>query len=230
VDKPKRPPSLSRVWGAAAAEQSERETRERKIEEALRSLPLTDDARLKVPKIVSLFEATYGAVKRQKDDHPASGALVERELSDLVRKCDSLRDHLIGMHRDTISAWVGGGGITDSSGGVGVINVAALVAELDKAAEWAQRALAANKTARRAAKRGNPGDAMAAAMRDTAAFVYTKLMGKRPGRAYDPYKNEERDTEFIKLLRRIYEVYAVRASARSRARPRQRPMGNNSKK
>jgi hypothetical protein len=230
VDEPKRPPSLSRVWGAAAAEQSERDARERKIEEALRSLPLTDDARSKVPKFVSLFEATYGAVKRQKDDHPASGALVERELSDLVRKCDSLRDHLIGMHRDTISAWVGGGGITDSSGGVGVINVAALVAELDKAAEWAQRALAANKTARRAAKRGNPGDAMAAAMRDTAAFVYTKLMGKRPGRAYNPYKSEERDTKFIKLLRRIYEVYAVRASARSRARQRQRPMGNNSKK
>jgi hypothetical protein len=71
---------------------------------------------------------------------------------------------------------------------------------------------------------------MAAAMRDTTAFVYTKLTGKRPGRAYDTYKNEERDTEFIKLLRRIYEVYGVRASARSRARQRQRPMGNNSKK
>jgi hypothetical protein len=223
VDRPKLPPSLSRVWGAAAAA----EQRERKIEQALRSLPLTDDARAKVPRFVSLFEATYGAVKRQKDDHPASGALVERELSDLVRKCDSLRDHLIEMHRGTISVWVGGGGIMDSSGGVGVINVQALVAQLDKAAEWAERALVANKTAGRAAKRGNPGDAMAAAMRETAALVYTKLTGKRPGRAYDTYKNKERDTEFIKLLRRIYDVYAVKASARSRARQRKKPMGNN---
>jgi hypothetical protein len=226
VDEPKLPPSLSRVWGAAVAA----EQREGKIEEALRSLPLTDDARPKVSKFVSLFEATYGAVKRQKDDHPANGALVERELSDLVRKCDSLRDHLIGMHRDTISAWAGGGGITDSSDGVGVINVATLFAALNKAAEWAEQALAANKTARRAAKRGNPGDPMAAAMRDTAAFVYTNLTGKRPGRAYDAYKHEERETEFIKLLRRIYEVYGIRASPRSRARQRQRPMGTNSKK
>ena len=80
VDGPKLPPSLSRVWGAAAAA----EQRERKIEQALGSLPLTDDARSEVRRFVSLFEATYGAVKRQKDDHPASGALVERELSDLV--------------------------------------------------------------------------------------------------------------------------------------------------
>jgi hypothetical protein len=226
VDGPKLPPSLSRVWDAEAAA----EQRERKIEQALGSLPLTDDARSEVRKFVSLFEATYGAVNRQKDDHPASGTLVERELSDLIFKCDSLGNHLKGMHRDTTSAWARGSGISDTSDGVGVMNVMALFAELNKAAEWAERALVANKTAGRAAKRGNPGDAMAAAMRDTAAFVYTKLTGKRPGRAYDTYENEERDTEFIKLLRRIYEVYGVRASARSRARQRQRRMGNNSKK
>ena len=228
MDEPKRPPSLNRAWGAAAAEQSETDARKRKIEEALRSLPLTDDARSQVSYFVSLFEMTYYDVKRQKDDHPVSGALVERELSDLVRKCDSLSNHLIGMHQDTINAWAGAGGITGSLDRA--ISVVALFTVLDKAAEWAERALATNKTAGRAAKRGNPGDAMAAAMRDAAAFVYTKLTGKRPGRAYDPYKNEERDTEFIKLLRCIYEVYGVRASARSRARQRQRPMGNNSKK
>ena len=229
MDEPKLPPSLNRAWGAAATEQSETDARKRKIEEALRSLPLTDDARSQVSNFVSLFERTYEAVKRQKDDHPVSGAIVERELSDLVRKCDSLGNHLIGMHQDTISAWAGGGGITGSLDGV--INVAALFAAIvNSAAEWAERALATNKAVGRAAKRGNPGDAMAVALRDTAAFVYAKLTGKRPGRAYDTHKNEERDTEFIKLLRRIYEVYGVRASARSRTRQRQRPMGNNSKK
>jgi hypothetical protein len=204
VDEPKLPSSLSRVWGTAAA--AEQRERKRKIEEALRSLPLIDDARSKVSKFVSLFEATYGAVKRQKDDHPASGALVERELSDLVRKCDSLRDHLIGMHRDTISAWAGGGGITDTSDGVGVINVMALSAQIDTAVEWAERALAANKTAGCAAKRGNPGDAMAAAMRGTAAFVYTKLTGKRPGRAYIPTRKKN-ETPSLSSYFDVYTRY-----------------------
>jgi hypothetical protein len=228
VDEPKLPPSLNRAWGAAAAEQSETDARKRKIEEALRSLPLPDDARSQVSNFVSLFEGTYEAVKREKDDHPVSGAIVERELSDVVRKCDNLGNHLSGMHQDTISAWAGGGGITGSLDGN--INVAVLFAAIEKATEWAERALATNKAVGRAAKRGNPGDAMAVAMRDIAAFVYAKLTGKRPGRAYDTHKNKERDTEFIKLLRRIYEVYGVKASARSRARQRERPMGNNSKK
>ena len=227
MDEPKLPPSLNRAWGAAAAEQSETGARKRKIEEALRSLPLPDDARSQVSNFVSLFEGTYEAVKRQKDDHPVSGALVEGELSDLVRKCDSLGNHLIGMHQDTISAWAGAGGMGSSDS---VINVVALLAAIETAAEWAERALATNKAVARAAKRGNPGDATAVALRDTAAFAYTKLTGKRPGRAYDAHKNKERETEFIKLLRRIYEVYGVRASARSRARQRQRPMGSNSKK
>ena len=225
MDGPKLPPSLNRAWGAAAAVQSETDARKRKIEEALRSLPLPDDARSHVSNFVSLFEGTYEAVKREKDDHPVSGAIVERELSDLVRKCDSLGNHLIGMHQDTISAWAGGGGITGSLDGN--INVAALFAAIETAAEWAERALATNKAVGRAAKRGNPGDAMAAELGAAAAFAYTKLTGKRPGRAFDPYKNEERDTEFIKLLRRIYEIYGVRASARYRVRQRQRPMGDN---
>jgi hypothetical protein len=227
VDAPKRPPSSNHAWRAAAAEQSEADARARKIVKALGSLPLTDNARRQVSGFVSIFETTYYAVKRRKDDHPVSGVLVERELSGLVRKCDSLGKHLIGMHRDTISAWAGGGGMGSSDG---VFNFVALFAALDNAAECAERALATNKTAGCAAKRGNPGDAMAAEMRDAAAFAYTKLTGKRPGRAYDPYKNEERDTEFIKLLRCIYEIYGVRASARYRVRQRRRPMGDNSKK
>jgi hypothetical protein len=227
VDEPKLPPSLNRAWGAAAAEQSKTDARARKIVEALGSLPLTDNARRQIWGFVSLFETTYYAAKRQKEDHPVSGVRVERQLSGLVRKCDSLGKHLVGMHRDTISAWAGGGGMGSSDS---VINVVALFAAIDNAAEFAKRALASNKTAGRGAKRGNPGDAMAAAMRDAAAFAYTKLTGKRLGRAYDAHKNKERETEFIKLLRRIYEVYGVRASARSRARQRQQPMGSNSKK
>ena len=153
MDEPKLPPSLNRTWRAAAAEHSEKDVRARKIVEALSSLPRTDNARRQVSVFVSLFETTYYAVKRQKDDHPVSGVTVKRQLSGLVHKCDSLGKHLIGMHRDTISAWADGGGMGSSDG---VINVVALFAAIDNAAEFAKRALASNKAAGRAAKRATP--------------------------------------------------------------------------
>jgi hypothetical protein len=54
VDGPKLPPSLSRVWGAAAAA----EQREQKIEQALGSLPLTDDARSEVRRPLSSIQSS----------------------------------------------------------------------------------------------------------------------------------------------------------------------------
>jgi hypothetical protein len=171
---------------------------------------------------------TYDGVNARKDDLPASAALVERQLSDLVRYCGKLGNHVRGMHRDAISAWASAGGVTSQ---VDVtINFLTLFLIVDGSADWAERALAATKSLGHPAKRGNPGDVMAAAMRETAAFVYTRLTGRRAGRWYDAYKNEERDTAFIEFLGRIYEAYGVRASARSRARQRGRHMGSNSKK
>ena len=136
--EPKLPPSLNRAWGAAATEQSETDARERKVEEALRSLPLTDDARSQVSNFVSLFERTYEAVKRQKDDHPVSGAIVERELSDLVRKCDSLGNHLMGMHQDTIRLHGRAAGAS-RAGWMALAMLRLCSQQSNSAAEWAER-------------------------------------------------------------------------------------------
>jgi hypothetical protein len=223
--EPKLPPSLNRPWGAPA---SEKDARQLEVEKAMHSLPLTDEAKLKVSSFVSAFETTYYHVKREQDDRPASAALVQRQLSDMARRCDKLEGHFRGMHRDAIRAWAAAGGAVGKKDAL--VDVVSLSLLLNTAAEWAKRALTINKAVRHAAKRGNPGNAMAAAMRDTAEFVYTRLTGRRPGRTYDTYENKERDTEFTQFLRHIYKAYDVRASARSRVRRRRRVMGKNSKK
>jgi hypothetical protein len=230
AQKPVLPPPLDMAITAPAPNETEdqRQRRRSSVEEALSSLPLNDKAKSRVSGFVSLFDQTYYAVKRQKDDHPASAAQLKEQLSGMARKCDKLVIHLEGMPRDAVSAWAGAGGV------IGPTNVAVtftgLVSIVHSAADLAEQALMAAKTAR-AAKRGNPGDAMAASMRETAAFVYKELTGKRrAGRAYDTYKQKEKDTEFSKLLDRIYKAYGLKASARSRARQRRPAMGNNPKK
>jgi hypothetical protein len=228
VPEPKLPPSLNRPWGAATVDESEKDARRRKVEEAMRALPLADPAKTQISQLLSLFEMTYYGVNARKDDLPASAALVERQLSDMVRNCNKLVTDLMAMHRDAISAWASAGSATSRTDVA--TNFLTLLLLVDTGADWAERALTTTKLERRAAKRGCPGDAMAANMRDSAAFVYTRLTGRRAGRAYDAYKEEERDTAFIKFLGRIYEAYGVKASARSRARQRRRHMGNNSKK
>ena len=221
---PKVPPSLSRLSGAATADESEKDARRRKVEEALRALLLADDAKKQVFQFLPLFETTYDGVN---DDRPISAAQV-RQLSDMVRLYDKLATHLTSMDQDAIRLWGRAGGIRDD------VKLAANFLKLrlvvQTGVSWAEVALAVAKANHRPAKRGKPVDAIAAALGETTAFVYTKLTGKRAGRRYDAYENKERDTEFIELLRRIYEAYGVKASARYRVRQRRRPMDDNSKK
>src|SRR5262245_17787200 len=223
---PKPAPSLNSPLDAA--DKNERRERECKVEEAMRSLPLKDKSQ--VSSFVSLFEMTYDQESGRKDRQPARPAVIEQQLADLLRKCDALADHLKAMHGDAIRVWAAGGLVTEPS--AIIINLGTLLLSVETAAGWAEVALAARKKIRRAPKLGRPPDAIAAAMYETAAFVYTKLTGKRPGRAYDAYKHKDTDTAFSRFLRRIYEAYGIGASARARARTRRlrRHMGNNPKK
>jgi predicted nucleic acid-binding protein len=221
------PPSLSNTPTAGSQQRNQNQTRRNKVGEALRLLPLTDKETDLSP-FISAFEMTYYAVIRRKNDQPASASLVEKQLNDMVRKCDKLEIHVKGMHRDALLAWAKAGSVYDSTHVA--IDSAALVLILNATSERAEIAHAVLKALRRAAKKGSPPDAMAAAMRETAGFVYKKLTSRRAGRAYDSYKNKEIDTEFSKFLDRIYKAYDIPASARARARVRQPPMGNNSKK
>jgi hypothetical protein len=179
------PPSLSEI----PARRSLISARKRKVEEAMRALPLRDTA-TDVSPYVHAFEQTYYDVTRQKDNQPASAALLEKQLSEMIRKCDKLESHLKDMDRDAIKAWASAGRIYGSMDVT--INFGHLVLMLNTAAEWAERALATLKSVRRAAKRGNPGDAVADRMRETADWLFTKLTSKRAGRAYDTLKGKEK--------------------------------------
>jgi hypothetical protein len=222
------PPSLSDIPTARSRQRKQNETRRRKVEEALRLLPLQEGT--DVLPFVSAFEMTYYAVIRQKDDQFASASLLEKQLNEMVRKCDKLESHVKSMHRDALTAWATAGSAYNSTHAA--IDSASLVLLLNTASERAEIALAGLKAAKRAANKGSPPDVMAAAMRETAGFSYKELTGKRGGRAYNTYKQKEIDTKFIGFLGRIYEAYGITASARSRARVRvaQPSMGNNTKK
>jgi hypothetical protein len=229
ASEPKFPPSLNRLLGMATADESEKNARRRKVEKALRAIPLADDAKKQVSQLSPLFEMTYDGVNARKHDRRANAALVERQLSDMVRRCNKLAAYLTGMHPDAVRLWGKTAGVSDD------VELATSFGELlltiQTAGQWAEQALAVAKATHRvAAKRGNPGDATAAALRDPTAFVYTKLTGKRSGRAYDVYKQEERDTEFIKLLRCIYKAFGIKAGVHYRVRQLPRRMDDNSKK
>jgi hypothetical protein len=99
---------------------------------------------------------------------------VEKQLNNMADKCRDVAKYLGKMHRDAIHEW------SRAAGVVGPISIWQLSEILDESASSAEQALEAFKGDRRAgATRGNPGDAMAAAMTVTAAFVYSRLTAKR---------------------------------------------------
>jgi hypothetical protein len=220
------PPPLSDIPAVGSQQRKQNETRTRrqkvetrwhKVKEALQLLPLTEK-KTDVSRFISAFEQTYYTVVRETDDKFSTASLLEKQLNDMVRKCDKLESHVNDMHRDALSAWAKAGSVHYSMH-VG-IDSAALVLILNAASERAEIALAAIKAGKRAAKKGSSPDAMAAAMRDAAGEFFRKLTNKRDGRAYNSHTDKEEDTEFIKFLRHIYDAYGIRASARSRARVR----------
>jgi hypothetical protein len=136
--------------------------------------PVIESAKLELLSFVSAFEMTYYDEERKPREASASPATVEKQLNNMADKCRDVAKYLGKMHRDAIHEW------SRAAGVVGPISIWQLSEILDESASSAEQALEAFKGDRRAgATRGNPGDAMAAAMTVTAAFVYSRLTAKR---------------------------------------------------
>src|SRR5262249_33540637 len=166
------PPSLSRTPSAQASDENERkqEARKHAVITAMRALPLIETANSQLLGFVSAFEMTYYAVERKQREAGAPPATVEKQLNHMADKCSDLAKYLEKMHRDAIHEWGRAAelGRWFRSGQLPQI--------LDESAPRAERALKALKADRRAGGGGgNPGDIMAPAMTETAAFVYSKL-------------------------------------------------------
>jgi hypothetical protein len=194
------PPSLSRTPSAQASDENKRkqEARQRAVITAMRSLPLIESA--KPEGFVSAFEMTYYDVERKERGAAAPAAMVEKQLTHMADKCSDLARYLGKMHLDSIHKW------SRAAGGGGPISIWQLSEILDESASSAEQALEAFKGDQRGgATRGNPGDAMAAAMTETAAFVYSRLTAKRINQG-------TKANSFEAFLEGVFKAYGIEAN------------------
>jgi hypothetical protein len=218
IPKPVLPPSLSRIPSAPTPDETEQDRlsrefwnarigvinelekkrRERKhaVEKAMQSLlPDNDKARSRIRSFISLFESTYDAQRKEGED-AAPAAEVKKQLSALERKCRGLAEDLKVMHRDVIQEWGRAAGV---GGPIAVWQLSELLTESADAAEQAI-------TGRRASKRGRHGDALATAMTEAAAIVYSQLTGKEINRSTNR-------SSFHAFLEETFKVYDMEPSA-----------------
>jgi hypothetical protein len=196
------PPSLSRTPSAQASDENKRkqEARQRAVITAMRSLALIESAKPKLLGFVSAFEMTYYDVERKQRGAAAPAAMVEKQLTHMADKCSDLARYLGKLHLDAIHEWGRAAGVG------GPISIWQLSEILDESASSAEQALEAFKGDQRAgATRGNPGDAMAAAMTATAAFVYSRLTAKRMNQG-------TKSGSFEAFLERIFKAYGIEAN------------------
>jgi hypothetical protein len=196
------PPSLSRLPSAQASEENERkqEARQRAVVTAMRSLPLIETANSKLLGFVSAFEMTYYAVERKQREVGASPATVKKQLNHIADKCSDLAKYLENMHRDAIHEWGRAAGV---GGLISIWQLSQILDESASSAEQAFKALKADQGAGGAG--GNPGDAMATAMTETAAFVYSKL-------AVKPINQGTKAGSFEVFLERVFNAYGIEAN------------------
>lgn len=196
------PPSLSRTPSAQASDENERkqEARKHAVITAMRALPLIETANSQLLGFVSAFEMTYYAVERKQREAGASPATVEKQLNHMADKCSDLAKYLEKMHRDAIHEWGRAAGVG------GLISIWQLSQILDESASSAEQALKAFKADQRAGGTGgNPGDAMATAMTETAAFVYSKLTVK-------PINQGTKAGSFEVFLEGAFKAYGIDAN------------------
>jgi hypothetical protein len=193
------PPSLSRTPSAQASdEKRKQEARQRAVITAMRSLPLIES--VKPEGFVSAFEMTYYDVERKERGAAAPAAMVKKQLTHMADKCSDLARYLGKMHLDSIHKW------SRAAGGGGPISIWRLSEILDESASSAEQALEAFKGDRRGgATGGNPGDAMAAAMTETAAFVYSRLTAKRINQG-------TKASSFETFLEGVFKAYGIEAN------------------
>ena len=224
------PPSLSRVQPKSADPRTgqqekliEHEKRRKErivaVEDAMKALPLKVGGEGNIRKLSGLFEQTHYAAENRAT--PATTRLMEGELQALVKSLQKVSGLLMSLHRDTINLWSAD---TDAA-----LNVSTLFLTVDAAKDWAELALGTLKRAKRIGGPGRKTDFDAEWMRQTAAFAYEQLTDRRAGRAYDAYSAREIETPFKTFLQRIFEIYGISSSAKSRARKR-KPMTKKAKK
>ena len=187
---------------AQVSDGSERkqEARKRAVITAMRSLPLIESAKSKLLGFVSAFEMTYYDVERKQREAAAPAAMVEKQLNHMADKCSDLAKYVGKMHLDAIHEW------SRAAGGGGPISIWQLSQILDESASSAEQALKAFKADQRAgATRGNPGDAMATAMTETAAFVYSRLTVK-------PINQGTKAGSFEAFLEKVFKAYSIEAN------------------
>jgi hypothetical protein len=194
------PPSLSSFAQASDENDRKQEARKHAVITAMRALPLIERAKLELLSFVSAFEMTYYDEERKPREASASPATVEKQLNNMADKCRDVAKYLGKMHRDAIHEW------SRAAGVVGPISIWQLSEILDESASSAEQALEAFKGDQRAgATRGNPGDAMAAAMTVTAAFVFSRLTAKRISQG-------TKSGSFEAFLERIFTAYGIEAN------------------
>jgi hypothetical protein len=167
----------------------------------MRALPLIETANSQVLRgFVSAFEMTYYAVERKQREAGPSPATVEKQLNHVADKCSKLAKYLEKMHWDAIHEWGRAAGVG------GLISIWQLSQILDESASTAEQAFKALKADQRAeGKGGNPGDPMATAMTETAAFVYSKLTVK-------PINQGTKVGSFEVFLERVFKAYGIEAN------------------
>jgi hypothetical protein len=225
------PPSLSRVRGPFKStdrrtrqqehlieKDKKREERIAAVEDAMKALPLKVRGEGNIRKLSGSFEQTLYATENKAT--PATTKLMEGELRALAKSLQKVSELLTSLHANTIRIWAAD---TDAE-----VNVSSLFLTVDAAKDWAESGLG---TLRRAKRIGGPGrqtDFKAEWMRQTAAFAYEQLTLRRAGTAYDAYSSREIETPFASFLQRIFEIYGIGSSAKSRARKR-KPMAKKTK-
>jgi hypothetical protein len=194
------PPSLSSFAQASDENERKQEARKHAVITAMRALPLIGSAKLELLGFVSAFEMTFYDVERKQREASASPATVEKQLNNMAHKCRDVAKYLGKMHLDAIHEWGRAAGVG------GPISIWQLSETLDESASSAEQALEAFKGDQRAgATRGNPGDAMAAAMTETAAFVYSRLTAERINQG-------TKSGSFEAFLERIFKAYGIEAN------------------
>lgn len=184
------------------------------VEAAIRKLPLKPGAEADIKKMSGLFEQAYYAAVTRSEDKPAPTSRMEDELKALAKGLKKVVDHVENLHPDTLRAW--------AAGADAATNGAALLLILREAEDWAQLSVGTLKRAKRVGGPGRTQDLKAKWIRETAAFVYERLTRRKANVAYDAYAQQELETQFVAFLELIYEVYGIKASAKSRARKRKR--------
>ena len=159
-----------------------------------------------------LFEQTHYAAESQEGDSPAKTRRMEDDLAALAKGLTKVANHIEDMHPDAIRVWAAGTDVAE--------NAAVLLLILREAEDWAHLSVANLKRAKRIGGRGRTPDRKAEQMRQTAEFVYERLTNRKANIAYDAYAGRERQTGFSAFLKRIFEIYGLKASAKSRARKR----------